>query len=65
MKISKTSEEIQACGAYDSTLKEYTFSISSGGLVITFEFLKKSDIEHLSSCLSCMLLCDEPDLKCK
>jgi hypothetical protein len=51
---------IQATGSFDVLTDEYSFSIGSGSLVVTFDFLKKKDIEHLVSCLSCMLMSDEP-----
>ena len=51
---------IQATGSFDVLTDEYSFSICSGSLVVTFDFLKKDDIEHLVSCLSCMLVDDEP-----
>lgn len=47
---------IQATGSFDVLAGEYSFSICSGSLVVTFDFLKKKDIEHLVSCLSCMLI---------
>jgi len=47
---------IQATGSFDVLTDEYSFSICSGSLVVTFDFLKKKDIEHLVSCLSCMLI---------
>lgn len=50
---------IQATGCFDVLKDEYSFSICSGSLVVTFDFLKKNDIEHLVSCLSCMLVNDE------
>jgi len=50
------SDKIQATGAFDPLVDEYSFSICSGSLVVTFDFLKKDDIEHLVSCLSCMLV---------
>lgn len=50
---------IQATGSFDVLTDEYSFSICSGSLVVTFDFLKKKDIEHLVSCLSCMLVNDE------
>ena len=50
---------IQATGSFDVLTDEYSFSICSGSLVVTFDFLKKNDIEHLVSCLSCMLVNEE------
>jgi len=56
---NKTTAPIRATGSYDVLTKEYSFSICSGELVVSFEFLKKEDIEHFISCLTCMLYCDE------
>ena len=53
-------EPIQASGYYDILTEEYAFTVCSGSLIISFDFLKKEDIEHLISCLSCMLPDDEP-----
>ena len=53
-------EPIQATGSFDVLTDEYSFSICSGSLAITFDSLKKKDIEHLVSCLSCMLMSNEP-----
>jgi len=61
MKIQRADEKIQACGSFDPEEDEYSFTIASGALAVTFEFLKKEDIEHLNSCLSCMLITDESD----
>lgn len=55
MKIKQSADQIQACASFDPVTGEYSFSVVSGSLVVTFEFLKKADIEHLNSCLSCML----------
>lgn len=46
---------IQATGYFDILANEYNLTICSGSLVVTFDFLKKKDIEHIASCLSCML----------
>ena len=46
---------IQACGSVDILTGDYSLSIASGRLVVSFDFLKKEDIEHLISCLSCMI----------
>ena len=56
---NKSTTPIQATGSYDVLTKEYSFSICSGELAVTFEFLKKEDIEHFVSCLTCMLYQDE------
>jgi hypothetical protein len=56
---NKLTTPIQATGSYDVLTKEYSFSICSGELVVTFDFLKKGDIEHFISCLTCMLYQDE------
>lgn len=59
MKVQKINEQIQACGSFDPVTGEYSFSVTSGSLVVTFEFLRKEDVEHLNSCLSCMLIDDD------
>ncbi|MGA1584048.1 MAG: hypothetical protein ACO4CH_12430 [Saprospiraceae bacterium] len=48
------NERIQACGSYDALTEEYSFTVSSGGLSVTFDFLSEEDIEELISCLACM-----------
>jgi len=54
-----TKERIQACGSYDAAEDEYSLTVSSGGLVVTFDFLSEEDIEELVSCLTCMLVKDD------
>jgi hypothetical protein len=61
MKIQRTADKIQACGTFDPTLDEYSFTLACGALAVTFEFLSKEDIEHINSCLSCMLINDKTD----
>jgi hypothetical protein len=56
---NKATTPIQATGSYDVLTKEYSFSICSGELVVSFEFLKEEDIKHFISCLTCMLYRDE------
>lgn len=58
MKIKQGPEKIQACGSFDPLTDEYSFTIACGALAVTFEFLKKEDVEHINSCLSCMLTDD-------
>jgi len=36
-------------------MDEYSLTITGGSLIITFEFLKKRDLEHIKSCIDCML----------
>ena len=50
-----TKEKIQATGSYDETTEEYSLSIGSGGLIVSFDFLKEADILEILSCLNCML----------
>lgn len=52
------SDVIQACGYHDVLTDEYALTVASGSLVVTFDFLKKGDVEHLISCLSCMIADD-------
>ena len=53
-------DPIQASGFFDILTNEYALTVTSGSLVVTFDFLKKEDVEHLMSCLSCMIADDEP-----
>jgi hypothetical protein len=46
---------IQATGSFDSLNDEYRFSLCSGQLVVSFDFLSRRDIEHIKSCLDCLL----------
>lgn len=41
-------------------MDEYSLTVTSGGMAVTLDFLKKEDMRHLLSCLSCMLDSDEP-----
>jgi hypothetical protein len=50
---------IQASGYFDVITNEYALTVTSGSLVVSLDFLKKEDIEHLVSCLSCMLVTEE------
>lgn len=56
-----TDNRVQATGSYDGATNEYSLSISQGNSFFGFDYLKKSDIEHLMSCLECMLACDETE----
>ena len=49
------NERIQACGSYDALTEEYSFTVSSGGLSVTFDFLSEEDIRELLCCLAFML----------
>jgi hypothetical protein len=50
------TEPIQASGSFDSLADEYSLTVCSGSLVVSIDFLKREDIEHLMSCLECMLV---------
>lgn len=50
-----TKEKIQATGSFDGITEEYSLSVGSGGLVVSFDFLKEEDIREILSCLICML----------
>lgn len=50
---------IQTTGCFDVLADEYSFTVCSGPLVVTFDFLKEEDIREMISCLSCMLRDDE------
>lgn len=54
-------DKIQATGSYDGTTDEYSFSLTSGGLIVSFDFLKEDDIREILSCLTCMLPFDETE----
>ena len=49
------SDLFQAAGSYSHLTDDYTLSLASGQICITLEPLQKEDIEHLISCLECML----------
>ena len=53
------SDFIQASGSYNVKIslgaEDYSISIATGKLCVTLEPLNKEDIEHLISCLQCML----------
>ena len=50
------TEPIQASGSFDVLANEYSLTVCSGSLVVSIDFLKREDIEHLMSCLECMLV---------
>lgn len=50
------TEPIQACGSFDPLADEYSLTVCSGSLIVSIDFLKREDIEHLMSCLECMLV---------
>ena len=52
---------ISCCGSDDPVTGEYCFSAVSGGLCISFDFLKREDIEEMQSCLECLLLSEQPE----
>ena len=52
---------VSCCGSYDPVTREYSFSAVSGGLCISFDFLKKEDIEEMKSCLECLLFSEQPE----
>ena len=58
--ISPISEElsVQCCGSFDAASDEYSFTASSGGLCVTFEFLTRADIIEMRDCLESMLASD-------
>lgn len=53
------NQRIQCCGTFDHGINEYSFTAASGGLCVSFEFLRKEDIVEMRDCLDCMLA---PDL---
>ena len=54
------SEElkVQCCGSFDAATDEYSFTASSGGLCVTFEFLTRADVIEMRDCLESMLASD-------
>ena len=49
---------IQCCGSFDAATEEYSFTAASGGLCVSFEFLRKEDVIEMRDCLDCMLASD-------
>lgn len=48
-------DKIQTTGTYDPERDEYSFTVASGVLVTSFEFLKEADVRRMLSCLECLL----------
>lgn len=49
------NQRIQCCGTFDAAADEYCFTAASGGLCVSFEFLRKEDVVEMRDCLDCML----------
>lgn len=74
MKLKEGTGLLQSCGSFDSLTNKYSVSIAIGGnqkgptvalesdfggsFVVTLDYLSKEDLEHLESCISCMLTAD-------
>lgn len=52
---STSHDRIQTIGSYDPERDEYSFTVASGVLVTSFEFLKEEDVRRMLSCLECLL----------
>jgi hypothetical protein len=57
----RPEQSLQATGSFDPIADEYSLSLVSGCLVVTFDFLTREQIEHIKSCLDCMLMTLEPE----
>lgn len=53
-----TTHNLQATGSYDESKDEYSLAIATDRTLFAFDFLKKEDLEHIQSCIECMLLND-------
>lgn len=53
-------QSLQACGSFDPLTNEYSLSLTSGSLLLTFDFLTRDQVEHIKSCIDCMLISSEP-----
>lgn len=50
-----TKERIITSGSFDALTEEYALSISSGGLIVSFDFLSEEDLREILSCINCLL----------
>jgi len=50
-----SKERITATGSFDALTEEYALSISSGGLIVSFDFLSEADLREILSCINCLL----------
>lgn len=50
-----SKEQILASGSFDPVTEEYALSLSSGGLIVTFDFLSEEDLRQIQSCVTCLL----------
>lgn len=53
-------QSLQAAGSFDSLTGEYSLSLASGSLLVTFDFLTRDQVEHIKSCIDCMLISSQP-----
>jgi hypothetical protein len=56
--FSDDERSIQCCGSFDALTDEYSFTATSSGLCVTFEFLSRADVIEMKDCLECMLVSD-------
>jgi len=50
-----TKERINTTGSFDPVTEEYALSLSSGGLIVSFDFLSEEDLREIQSCITCLL----------
>jgi len=50
-----SKEKILTSGSFDPLTEEYVLSISSGGLIVSFDFLREEDLREIRSCINCLL----------
>jgi hypothetical protein len=53
--MSDSAPSIQCAGSFDSLTGDYSFSISTDQLLFSLDYLKRSDIEEIASCLVAMM----------
>lgn len=53
-----TIHNLQATGSYDEEKDEYSLALATDRTLFAFDFLKKEDLEHIKSCIECMLISD-------
>lgn len=54
-----TKEKVLASGSFEPLTDDYALSISSGGMIVTFDFLSEDDLKEIRSCINCMLPTEE------
>ena len=56
--MSDLIPSIQCAGSFDALTGDYSFSIATDELLVSFDRLKRSDIEEIASCLVTMMDAD-------